>query len=89
MKDYDPEKWKKKVNQDTTQTTVNLIKEMGENYAACSLFILNQLLKCDKTEEGKRHIYSHHTCATDTNNIKVVWNAVQDIFIQKEFQEMF
>jgi len=34
-----------------------------------------------------KQIYTHVTCATDTNNMRVVFNAVKDIVIRKNLQQ--
>ena len=45
----------------------------------------------DQFERLNRHpnkqIYTHITCATDTNNIRHVFNAVKDIVIRKSLAE--
>jgi len=36
----------------------------------------------ESIENTKKHIYTHLTCATDTDNINVVFSAVQDIILR-------
>lgn len=52
----------------------------GLDFDKGSAYIEKQFLKKNKSE-GTRHIYTHLTCATDTENIRVVFNAVQEIFL--------
>lgn len=51
-----------------------------EDAGAAREFIKNMFL--EQNSEG-RIIYSHFTCATDTKNIKVVFDAVKDTILQK------
>jgi len=46
-----------------------------------SRYIEDQFLQ--QNENPKKLIYVHHTCATDTKNVSVVFKAVQDIIITK------
>lgn len=48
-------------------------------YEACSEHIKQQFI--NQNENPKKLIYPHLTCATDTNNILVVFNAVKDIVL--------
>lgn len=41
----------------------------------------------EKNRNPDKQIYSHVTCATDTNNISAVFNAVKDIIIRKSLGE--
>jgi len=52
----------------------------GRNYEKGIQFIEDKLLKlnCNST----RPIYTHVTCATDTENIKFVFSAVKAIILQ-------
>jgi len=38
-------------------------------------------------ESSVKKVYTHITCATDTNNMRVVFNAVKDIIIRKSLEE--
>ena len=45
--------------------------------------ILEMYVKCfRKMKNAKRTLYTHFTCATDTNNIRFVFAAVKDIILQ-------
>mmetsp|Transcript_58813 Transcript_58813/g.81594 ORF Transcript_58813/g.81594 Transcript_58813/m.81594 type:complete len:357 (+) Transcript_58813:122-1192(+) len=50
-------------------------------YAEAMEYVLEKFTETNKSEEQQRFIYHHETCATDTNNIKVVFEAVADIFL--------
>jgi guanine nucleotide-binding protein G(i) subunit alpha len=49
-------------------------------YEDASAYIEKKFQAMNKNPE--RTIYSHFTCATDTGNVRVVFNAVQDIILQ-------
>jgi len=52
----------------------------GENtYAAGTAFLDGEFLK---RNHYKKPIYCHVTCATDTNNVSVVFNGVKDIVVR-------
>jgi len=53
----------------------------GCNYESATSFIKDKFLQ--QNENPKKHIYTHITCATDTNNIGVVFNAVKDIILHR------
>lgn len=53
----------------------------GKNYDNASAFIKEKFLS--QNENPKKHIYTHLTCATDTSNIQVVFNAVKDIILHR------
>jgi len=40
-----------------------------------------------QSDNPKKHIYPHLTCATDTDNIQVVFNAVKDIILHKALDQ--
>ena len=43
----------------------------------------------EKNKSGsERNIYQHVTCATDTKNVKVVFNACKDIILQENLAKM-
>jgi hypothetical protein len=44
-------------------------------------FIRNKFVRLNKSKT--KDIYSHVTCCTDTNNIKVVFNAVRDFLLKQ------
>lgn len=37
--------------------------------------------------KGIKEIYSHMTCATDTENVNIVFNAVTDIIIKENLKD--
>jgi len=41
----------------------------------------------NKNRNGDKQIYTHVTCATDTNNVAAVLNAVKDIIVRKSLNE--
>eukprot|EP01090_Pellita_catalonica_P020343 TRINITY_DN7231_c0_g1_i3.p1 TRINITY_DN7231_c0_g1~~TRINITY_DN7231_c0_g1_i3.p1 ORF type:complete len:332 (+),score=70.48 TRINITY_DN7231_c0_g1_i3:1137-2132(+) len=51
----------------------------GRNVEKAARFIEKKFLKENKS--SARHVYTHLTCATDTDNIRVVFDAVQEIFL--------
>jgi len=57
----------------------------GLNYENAVTFIKDKFLA--QNENPKKHIYTHVTCATDTDGISVVFNAVKDIILQKILDE--
>jgi len=50
----------------------------SQTYEECSEFIKDSFIKLNET---KKTVYSHFTCATDTNNVQVVFDAVKDIVL--------
>jgi guanine nucleotide-binding protein G(o) subunit alpha len=40
-----------------------------------------------KNRNPDKQVYTHVTCATDTDNISAVFNAVKDIIIRKSLNE--
>jgi len=53
----------------------------GTDYESAVNFIKDRFLS--QNESPKKHIYTHVTCATDTENIGVVFSAVKDIILQQ------
>jgi len=53
----------------------------GKDYTTAMAYITQQFLA--QNENSKKPIYPHVTCATDTANITVVFNAVKDIVLRK------
>jgi len=58
----------------------------GCNFDNAQKFIEKKFLECN--QNPKRHIYSHVTCATDTQNINVVFSAVQDTMLRATLEEV-
>jgi len=66
--------------------TVWLPDYSGPNtYDACVAFLT--ALFTEKNKVPKKQIYTHVTCATDTDNIAAVFNAVKDIIIRQSLNE--
>ena len=58
----------------------------GQNtFEETTKFISRKFEELNKSPEVK-HIYSHYTCATDTQNIKYVFNIVTDIILEKNLK---
>jgi len=57
----------------------------GANFDKATEFIKNLFIS--QNENTKKHIYSHITCATDKENINIVFNAVKDIILHKLLDE--
>jgi len=57
----------------------------GCDYGNAVQFIKDKFLQ--QNENPKKHIYIHVTCATDTGNIQVVFNAVKDIILHTVLEE--
>jgi len=53
----------------------------GKVFDSAVSFVKDKFLAAN--ENPKKHIYTHVTCATDTDNITVVFNAVKDIILQQ------
>jgi len=54
-------------------------------YEAASQFILEQFEL--RNRDQQKRIYPHLTCATDKDNVKVVFNAVKDTVIRRSLEE--
>lgn len=52
-----------------------------QTYEDCSVYIKEKFMSLNENRE--KPIYAHFTCATDTENIIVVFNAVRDIILSK------
>jgi len=53
----------------------------GCDYDKATAFIKDKFLA--QNEQPKKHIYTQITCATDTENIQVVFNAVKDVILHR------
>ncbi|RUS13582.1 guanine nucleotide-binding protein subunit alpha [Endogone sp. FLAS-F59071] len=60
--------------------------EGGDNYDAACDYILNRFVSLNQSET--KQIYTHFTCATDTQQIKFVMAAVNDIIIQNNLRDV-
>jgi guanine nucleotide-binding protein G(z) subunit alpha len=52
----------------------------NQDFDAASKFMQNKFLNLNRN--AAKQIYPHMTCGTDTNNVKLVFNAVKDIILQ-------
>lgn len=60
---------------------------LGPNtYDDASNYIKTQFLELNM-KKGVKEIYSHLTCATDTKNVEIVFNAVTDIIIKENLKD--
>ena len=57
----------------------------GEDYALAVEYVTKKFLS--QNQSNDRCIYYHETDATDTNNFKMVWNAVQEIAVRGALME--
>jgi hypothetical protein len=55
----------------------------GKDYDAATKFIQNNYIALDKNKKKTRQLYPHFTCATDTEAVRVVFNAVKNITLQE------
>ncbi|KAI0076150.1 heterotrimeric G protein alpha subunit B [Panus rudis PR-1116 ss-1] len=58
----------------------------GDNYDAACAYLLNRFVSLNQSAQSKQ-IYAHYTCATDTQQIKFVLSAIQDILLQLHLRE--
>jgi len=58
----------------------------GDNYDAACSYLLNRFVSLNQSAATKQ-IYAHYTCATDTQQIKFVLSAIQDILLQLHLRE--
>jgi guanine nucleotide-binding protein G(o) subunit alpha len=56
-----------------------------DSYESATEFMQNQFES--KNRNPDKQVYTHVTCATDTDNISAVFNAVKDIIIRKSLNE--
>jgi len=57
----------------------------GNDFDSARFFMQEQFES--KNRNSDKQIYTHVTCATDTNNVAAVFNAVKDIIIRKSLNE--
>lgn len=55
--------------------------------ASAKTFLLEEFMKLNKNPQ--KHVFPHFTCATDTTNIRHVFDAVSDIIAEKNLKEIF
>ncbi|KAF9474749.1 heterotrimeric G-protein alpha subunit, GPA1-like protein [Pholiota conissans] len=58
----------------------------GSNYDAACDYLLHRFVSLNQSAATKQ-IYAHYTCATDTQQIKFVLSAIQDILLQLHLRE--
>ena len=58
----------------------------GNSYEAACEYILNRFVSLNQSDA--KQIYTHFTCATDTQQIRFVMAAVNDIIIQNNLREV-
>ncbi|KAF8182543.1 heterotrimeric G-protein alpha subunit, GPA1-like protein [Pholiota molesta] len=58
----------------------------GANYDAACDYLLHRFVSLNQSAATKQ-IYAHYTCATDTQQIKFVLSAIQDILLQLHLRE--
>lgn len=58
----------------------------GDNYDAACDYLLQRFVSLNQSAATKQ-IYAHYTCATDTQQIKFVLSAIQDILLQLHLRE--
>jgi guanine nucleotide-binding protein subunit alpha len=58
----------------------------GNNYDAACDYLLHRFVSLNQSAATKQ-IYAHYTCATDTQQIKFVLSAIQDILLQLHLRE--
>ncbi|KAL5523480.1 CGP1 [Sanghuangporus baumii] len=58
----------------------------GDNYDAACEYLLHRFVSLNQNAATKQ-IYAHYTCATDTQQIKFVLSAIQDILLQLHLRE--
>ncbi|KZS98646.1 heterotrimeric G protein alpha subunit B [Sistotremastrum niveocremeum HHB9708] len=58
----------------------------GNDYDAACEYLLHRFVSLNQSAQSKQ-IYAHYTCATDTQQIKFVLSAIQDILLQLHLRE--
>ena len=76
-----------KINNTTQYLQLFLPKYTGPDHdvPAAQQFILDQFLNCKSHKD--RLIYSHYTMATDTNNIRIVFEVVLETILHKDLED--
>jgi len=58
----------------------------GENtYEATTAYLIHQFESRNRSPD--KQVYTHITCATNTDNVSAVFNAVKDIIIRRSLNE--
>ena len=63
-----------------TQSAIIGTPEYEDCYVAAEEYLLNLFLKQNKV--ANKEVYHHVTCATDTENVQIVFNACKDIILK-------
>jgi len=58
----------------------------SDSYEETSVYIQQKFEDLNKRKDTKE-IYSHFTCATDTNNVQFVFDAVTDVIIKNNLKD--
>lgn len=58
----------------------------GDDYDSACNYLLHRFVSLNQSAATKQ-IYAHYTCATDTQQIKFVLSAIQDILLQLHLRE--
>ncbi|KAJ7627402.1 heterotrimeric G protein alpha subunit B [Roridomyces roridus] len=58
----------------------------GTDYDAACEYLLHRFVSLNQNA-SKKQVYAHYTCATDTQQIKFVLSAIQDILLQLHLRE--
>lgn len=63
-----------------------LVISGADSYEEAAAYIQLQFEKLNKKKDSKE-IYTHFTCATDTNNVQFVFDAVTDVIIKNNLKD--
>uniref|UniRef100_A0A0N5A0H5 Guanine nucleotide-binding protein G(I) subunit alpha n=1 Tax=Parastrongyloides trichosuri TaxID=131310 RepID=A0A0N5A0H5_PARTI len=59
----------------------------ANTYEEAAAYIQLQFENINKRKDGHKEIYTHFTCATDTNNVRFVFDAVTDIIMNENLRQ--
>ncbi|CAJ0930833.1 unnamed protein product, partial [Mesorhabditis belari] len=59
----------------------------ANSYEEAAAYVQAQFENLNHRKDGQKEIYTHFTCATDTNNIRFVFDAVTDIIIRDNLKQ--
>ena len=60
--------------------------EGANTYDEAAAYIQDQFENLNKRKDTKE-VYTHFTCATDTNNVQFVFDAVTDVIIKNNLKD--
>jgi hypothetical protein len=69
------------------ETTAFADYQGGPSYEEGVRYFENKFKERFKKHDGDRDLYHHVTCATDTENVKIVFGACKDIILQSSLKE--